>query len=88
MDATQWPLPFQIRPKRFFLGPERTLVQTKPKWCRASAEGGDAAGAVGSVEGGGLVYSIRHDPMNPVPTIGGNITSGEPLMIAGAYDQV
>lgn len=27
------------------------------------------------------------DPANPVPTIGGTITSGEPLMHAGAYDQ-
>lgn len=27
------------------------------------------------------------DPAHPVPTIGGSITSGEPLMEAGAYDQ-
>ena len=27
------------------------------------------------------------DPADPVPTIGGTITSGEPLMYAGAYDQ-
>ena len=27
------------------------------------------------------------DPANPVPTIGGTITSGEPLMEGGAYDQ-
>ena len=27
------------------------------------------------------------DPANPVPTIGGAVTSGEPLMYAGAYDQ-
>lgn len=27
------------------------------------------------------------DPSHPVPTIGGSITSGEPLMFAGAYDQ-
>lgn len=27
------------------------------------------------------------DPASPVPTIGGSITSGEPLMVAGAYDQ-
>jgi uncharacterized protein len=27
------------------------------------------------------------DPDDPVPTIGGSITSGEPLMSAGAYDQ-
>jgi putative CocE/NonD family hydrolase len=27
------------------------------------------------------------DPRNPVPTIGGAVTSGEPLMFAGAFDQ-
>ena len=27
------------------------------------------------------------DPADPVPTIGGSVTSGEPLMVAGAYDQ-
>jgi putative CocE/NonD family hydrolase len=31
--------------------------------------------------------TYRADPRNPVPTIGGAITSGEPLMFAGAYDQ-
>ncbi len=29
-----------------------------------------------------------HDPMNPVPTMGGNITSGEPVMSGGAFNQV
>ena len=28
------------------------------------------------------------DPSNPVPTIGGQVTSGEPVMRGGAYDQV
>jgi len=28
-----------------------------------------------------------YDPRNPVPSIGGTITSGEPLMIGGAFDQ-
>jgi uncharacterized protein len=27
------------------------------------------------------------DPFNPVPTIGGAVTSGEPVMFSGAYDQ-
>jgi putative CocE/NonD family hydrolase len=31
--------------------------------------------------------SYDFDPANPVPTIGGAVTSGEPLMEAGAYDQ-
>jgi hypothetical protein len=29
----------------------------------------------------------RHDPANPVPTIGGTVTSGQPVMVGGAYDQ-
>ena len=28
-----------------------------------------------------------YDPRNPVPSIGGTITSGEPLMVGGAFDQ-
>jgi len=31
--------------------------------------------------------SYRYDPLNPVPTVGGAITSGEPLMYGGAFDQ-
>lgn len=31
--------------------------------------------------------SYDHDPKNPVPTIGGPITSGAPVMEGGAYDQ-
>jgi putative CocE/NonD family hydrolase len=33
------------------------------------------------------VLEFDFDPANPVPTIGGSITSGEPLMFPGAYDQ-
>lgn len=33
------------------------------------------------------VMAFEFDPARPVPTIGGSITSGEPLMTAGAYDQ-
>jgi len=33
------------------------------------------------------VLAFDFDPARPVPTIGGSITSGEPLMTAGAYDQ-
>ncbi len=32
--------------------------------------------------------SYVYDPRNPVPSIGGTITSGEPVMIGGAFDQV
>lgn len=33
------------------------------------------------------VLTFSSDPANPVPTIGGAITSGEPIMFAGAFDQ-
>jgi putative CocE/NonD family hydrolase len=38
-----------------------------------------------SVDRGQLGYD--YDPRNPVPTIGGNITSGRPIMVGGAFDQ-
>jgi hypothetical protein len=31
--------------------------------------------------------SFRYDPRHPVPSIGGTITSGEPVMVGGAFDQ-
>jgi len=32
-------------------------------------------------------YDVKADPANPVPTIGGAVTSAEPIMFAGAFDQ-
>lgn len=32
-------------------------------------------------------YNVKADPANPVPTIGGAVTSAEPIMFAGAFDQ-
>ena len=29
----------------------------------------------------------RYDPAHPVPTIGGTVTSGQPVMVGGAFDQ-
>lgn len=31
--------------------------------------------------------SYRYDPRHPMPTVGGAVTSGEPLMVGGAFDQ-
>ena len=41
--------------------------------------------ATASSQGGST--SFRFDPMNPVPTIGGNISSGNDIMLQGAWDQ-
>ena len=38
--------------------------------------------------GNGGAVSFDYDPKNPVPSIGGAITSGAPVMEGGAYDQV
>ena len=48
------------------------------------------AGSGGRSSGSCDVSSLSfvHDPWDPVPTIGGNITSGEPIMSGGAFDQV
>jgi len=46
---------------------------------------GGVLAAHAPAESGELVY--RYDPEDPVPTIGGALTSGEPLMQGGAFDQ-
>jgi putative CocE/NonD family hydrolase len=37
---------------------------------------------------GAAPISFDFDPDHPVPTIGGSVTSGEPVMVGGAFDQV
>jgi putative CocE/NonD family hydrolase len=45
-------------------------------------------GALATAPAGGDGYrEFTFDPRNPVPTVGGAVTSGEPLMAAGAFDQ-
>ena len=57
-------------------------ADTRPVAFHLSAGGGLATNAA---EGGAL--SWRHDPADPVPTIGGAMASGAPLMEAGGFDQ-
>lgn len=40
-----------------------------------------------SSHGGTDYLAYEHDPHDPVPTIGGQVTSGEPIMVGGAFDQ-
>ncbi|MBM3596998.1 MAG: CocE/NonD family hydrolase [Alphaproteobacteria bacterium] len=47
---------------------------------------GNLSPAAPVVDGAGLAY--RFDPRDPVPSIGGTMTSGQPIMEGGAYDQV
>lgn len=48
--------------------------------------GADGSLAESPPEAGEMI--LRTDPADPVPTIGGAVTSGEPVMSGGAYDQV
>ena len=36
---------------------------------------------------GAQPFQYDYDPTHPVPTIGGTVTSGEPVMVGGAFDQ-
>jgi uncharacterized protein len=38
-------------------------------------------------DGGVPPRTFTYDPRHPVPTIGGTITSGQPVMVGGAFDQ-
>jgi hypothetical protein len=48
---------------------------------------GDGRLAVAAPKAGAAAVSYDFDPSHPVPTIGGAVTSGEPLMRGGGYDQ-
>jgi putative CocE/NonD family hydrolase len=48
----------------------------------------DGALSVRLPAAGAAPLAYDFDPADPVPTIGGAITSGAPLMFAGAYDQI
>ncbi|WP_198361813.1 CocE/NonD family hydrolase [Herbaspirillum sp. meg3] len=67
----QWPLP-DAQAQVWYLRREGALSTTAP-------------GPVSKESDAFLAY--RYDPLNPVPTIGGAVTSGEPLMFGGAFDQ-
>lgn len=48
---------------------------------------GDGALSTAAPAAGSAPISYDFDPSHPVPSIGGTITSGEPLMRGGGYDQ-
>lgn len=59
------------------------LSDAKPVRFYLRPDGGLADGAPAAT--GERTYS--YDPKHPVPSIGGTITSGEPVMVGGAFDQ-
>lgn len=57
--------------------------QTQPLHLYLSAAGNLSETPAGATSNRSFLF----DPANPVPTIGGPITSGAPLMVGGAFDQ-
>jgi putative CocE/NonD family hydrolase len=49
--------------------------------------GADGSLAETAPPAGGARRVFRYDPRHPVPSIGGTITSGQPIMVGGAFDQ-
>jgi putative CocE/NonD family hydrolase len=70
-DEQEWP-PARAIPTKHYLTAGGHLTTVVPK-----AADGDAVGTT----------SFTFDPENPVPTIGGNISSGTNIMLQGAWDQ-
>ena len=69
----EWPLA-RARPTAFYLRPGGLLSMNAPD-------------ALESAAGGSSPSRYRFDPDNPTPTIGGNISSGQPIMYPGGFDQ-
>jgi putative CocE/NonD family hydrolase len=65
---------------------ERDWPIPDTKWTRFHLHrDGKLAEAVPSEANASREY--RYDPKDPVPTIGGTVTSGQPVMVGGAFDQ-
>jgi putative CocE/NonD family hydrolase len=75
-SATDWPIP-EARDTAYYLRADGSLGTRPPEG--ASRPGGAAR------PGDSMAY--RYDPRDPVPSIGGTITSGAPIMVGGAFDQ-
>jgi len=84
MEASDWPLP-EMRPRSFYLEADGRLTEAAPGALSGAASNAAPGMALSATP---ISISYRYDPSNPVPSIGGTITSGEPVMRGGAYDQV
>ena len=69
----EWPLA-RSRPTAFYLRPGGLLSMNAPDGLELAA-------------GASSPSRYRFDPDNPTPTIGGNISSGQPIMYPGGFDQ-
>jgi putative CocE/NonD family hydrolase len=83
LTAEDWPPP-GMSERSFFLGPKGTLREARPETPSPQAPTQEAASPAQPASS----ISYQYDPRNPVPSIGGTITSGEPVMRGGAFNQV
>lgn len=93
-DEDEWP-PERSKPVKFFLGANGNLCSTAgpavsvpvvPTESKASAAGTAATHTAGTAVPQSAT-TFTFDPKNPVPTIGGNISSGDGIMLQGAWNQ-
>ena len=70
-EADSWPIP-EAAPTPYYLHAEG-LLSTEPPACQPDEPGS--------------ISTLQFDPKNPVPTIGGCNSAGNPLLQPGAYDQ-
>lgn len=73
--ATDWPIPEAVD-TAYYLREDGTLSREQP---------GPSREPDSTTPGGARTF--RYDPRDPVPSIGGTITSGAPIMVGGAFDQ-
>ncbi|GCB45407.1 antibiotic hydrolase [Streptomyces sp. NL15-2K] len=78
LSSSTWP-PESSYTSRFFLNADGSLTSER----RAAGESPESQEAAEAPE----FLEYDHDPRDPVPTIGGQVTSGEPVMVGGAFDQ-
>ena len=69
-------------------GAWRSDATWPPRACAETAYFLGLGGTLSAAPGGAGAVSLVSDPAHPVPTIGGALTSGEPVMHGGVFDQV
>ena len=80
-SASDWPVP-DARSTPYYLHGDGSLATEPPR-----NEGSPDRESTAPRRATTRSLSYRYDPSNPVPSIGGTITSGAPIMVGGAFDQ-
>lgn len=82
-SAAVWPLP-SMREQRYFL---HRGAGEPPLPAGGASVAPQCLLSLQKPARGVEPLSFRYDPRMPVPSIGGTITSGQPIMVGGAFDQ-